>query len=64
MPSGLETVENHNLEDENDTLKFNKLSITITKNQKNINSFSYVKINIYKEAINTFMYKRDDPFKS
>lgn len=63
MPNGLKTVESHNLEEENDSLKLSKLSMTLTKNHKrNSNSFSYTKINI--DEINTFIYKRDDIFKS
>lgn len=63
MPNGLKTVESHNLEEENDSLKLNKLSMTLTKNHKrNSNSFSSTKINI--DEINTFIYKRDDIFKS
>lgn len=34
MPNGLKTVENHNLEEENDALKFDKLSMTVTENTK------------------------------
>lgn len=45
MPNGLKTVENHNLEEESDTLYFNKLKMTVTKNHKGeINRVSYIKI--------------------
>lgn len=59
MPSGVKTLEHHNLEEENYALKFNKLSRTITKNHKRkINKLSYIKINIYKAVISTFIHKR------
>lgn len=56
----MKTLEHHNLEEENYTLKFNKLSRTITKNHKRkINKLSYIKINIYKAVIAHLYIKED-----
>ena len=63
--SGLKTVENHILEEENHTLKCNKLSVTVTINRKRkINRFGYMKINIYIKQQLTHLYMKENLFKS